>query len=303
MYKKLATYFTIFLIFLFSLTIGDQIIHACNLYSNETDTVNLVLDSLNYNALPHKFRKTSDLTNLKDANLNLKGLDKLNISGSEQFSEYNLPLLINKIGTSSPITVIDLRQESHGFINGLPVSWSNSKNNANMGLTRTEVLMNEANKLAGIKLNTPISFYNHPGKTIVPAKVQSENQLVTSKQLSYVRIPVTDGKIPTNDMVDYFIDFVNSQPQNSWLHFHCKKGIGRTTTFMIMYDMIKNYNQATFDDIIKRQLLLANFNEERINSFKNPERIKFLETFYKYCKENGPNFKIKWSIWNRHYVL
>ena len=35
-------------------------------------------------------------------------------------------------------------------------------------------------------------------------------------------------------MVDYFIDFVENQPENTWLHFHCKAGAGRTTTFMIM---------------------------------------------------------------------
>ena len=42
------------------------------------------------------------------------------------------------------------------------------------------------------------------------------------------------------DMINYFLDFVKNQPKDSWLHFHCKEGIGRTTTFMIMYDIIKN---------------------------------------------------------------
>ena len=129
----------------------------------------------------------------------------LNISGSQQFSEYNLPLVINSIGTSLPITVIDLRQESHGFINGAPVSWANVKNDANIGLTREQVLIDEYNKLSSIKLNVPMTYYNHKNITVIPTKVENENHLVNSKSLSYIRIPVTDGKIPTDDMVDYFV--------------------------------------------------------------------------------------------------
>ncbi len=75
-----------------------------------------------------KFRKSSDISNVeKNKNINLSGLNTLNISGSKQFSEQNLPLIISNIKTSLPITVVDLRQESHGFINGLPVSWANKK--------------------------------------------------------------------------------------------------------------------------------------------------------------------------------
>ena len=83
------------------------------------------------------------------------------------------------------------------------------------------------------------------------------------------------------------LGLVKLQPKNTWLHFHCKQGIGRTTTFMIMYDMMKNSKEVTADDIIKRQLLLANFDESHIKSFYNNERINFLQNFYKYCKENS----------------
>jgi len=252
-------------------------------------SVNLVLDLLTKKEdIPKEFRKTTDLSIIKDnKNLNLNGLDKLNISGSQQFSEYNLPLLIDAIKTTLPITIVDLRQESHGFINGLPVSWADSKNNANEGLTRDQVLLDEYNKLKSIKLNEPIAFYNDPNETIVPVKVQNEEELVKSNGLSYNRITVRDGGIPTNDMVDYFIKSIKEQPQDSWLHFHCKAGVGRTTTFMIMYDMIKNYKEVSSDDIIKRQLALANFDGDAVKSFENKERMDFLSEFYNYLKVNG----------------
>jgi protein-tyrosine phosphatase len=263
--------------------------------------VNLVFDAINYNeVLPKNFRKTTDLSFNKDmSNLNLKGMDKLNISGSQQFSGNNLPLLIKAIDTKLPITVMDLRQEAHGFINGYAVSWADAKNNANVGLTKEQVLQDEANKLKSIKLNVPITLYNHPKVPLIPTSVQDENQLVGSKNLSYNRITVRDGGIPTDDMVDYFIESIKTLPKDSWLHFHCKQGIGRTSTFMIMYDMMKNYKVASAEEIIKRQIALANYKETTEESFYNPERIGLLNKFYEYCKANGDNFNVKWSEWKK----
>ncbi|KZL91752.1 effector protein hopD2 [Clostridium magnum DSM 2767] len=128
----------------------------------------------------------------------------------------------------------------------------------------------------------PITFYNKPKETIIPTKVQDEKALVESKDLSYNRITVRDGGIPSDDMGDYFVESVKSQPKNSWLHFHCKHGIGRTNTFMIMYDMIKNYREIGDDDIIKRQVALADFDESTAKSFYNNERISFLKKIYQY---------------------
>jgi hypothetical protein len=264
----------------------------------DPNTVNLVIDTLNYKDMPRNFRKTTDLTVLqKDKTIDVKGLDKLNISGSQQFSGFNLPLVISGINTKLPTTVIDLRQESHGFINDIPVSWKNLKNDANIGMTREQVLANEKSKLQSIKLNVPITFFNHPNMPVTPTKVQDEEQLTKDKNLNYIRITVTDGKIPTNDMVDYFIQVVKDQPNNTWLHFHCKEGIGRTSTFMIMYDMMKNSKQVSFDNIAKRQLTLAGFDENQIRLFYNKERTAFLQNFYKYCNENKDNFNVKWSEW------
>lgn len=264
-------------------------------------SVNLVVDSLNIRTLPSHFRKSSDKVNTKgNESLNLTGLDTLNISGSKQFSENGLTLIKNSIGASMPIVVVDLRQESHGFINGIPVSWANSKNNANMSLTKEQVLADERNKLQSIKLHEPLVIHGHPDRTVIPTKVQDERELVKSQLMTYVRIPVTDGKLPTDDMVDYFIELVNSQPKNSWIHFHCKQGIGRTTTFMIMYDIMKNSKEVNLDDIVKRQVLLSNMSPNSAQGFYNEERKNFLTDFYNYSKENNDNFKTKWSEWKKN---
>lgn len=98
-------------------------------------------------------------------------------------------------------------------------------------------------------------------------------------------------------MVDYFIELIKGESSNSWLHFHCKAGIRRTTTFMIMYDMIKNYKDVSAEEIINSQLALANFNETKAKDFYSKERAEFLNHFYEYCKANGDYFTVKWSKW------
>ena len=58
---------------------------------NATSDLHIIQDYDNSDSLPNSFRKTTDISNanlLKS--LNIKGLDKLNISGSGQFSEFNI---------------------------------------------------------------------------------------------------------------------------------------------------------------------------------------------------------------------
>lgn len=293
MKRFIKYYIPLLLIFLYSSSLN---VYAQAGTISDVNDVQLVLDSLNTTTIPRNLRKTSDISYLSNnKELNLNGLDSLNISGSQQFSEQNLPLMLDYLSTSLPITVVDLRQESHGFINGFPISWANLKNNANENLTKEQVILKEGSQLDDIELNSPVTFHNNITQTMVVTKVENEDSLVGTKNLSYVRIPVTDGKLPSDEMVDYTVKFFKNHTDKSWIHFHCKAGEGRTTTFMIMYDMFKNAKKVSSSDIINRQLQLANFNSNTINSFHNPERDKFMLNFYNYCKNNKSNFNSKWS--------
>lgn len=247
--------------------------------------VNIREDSSNTKTLPKNFRKTSDLSSIENIKyLNLEGLYTLNISGSEQFTEFNLSLLKENIDNNFSIVDIDLREESHGFINGFAISFANSNNSANKGLTHNEVINKENKDLSSIKLGEALIFYNN--KEIIPKLVQTEAEVTQSKNLSYFRIPVTDGGLPSEDMVNRFVSFVNELPKNTWLHFHCKAGIGRTTTFMIMYDIMKNYNNVSLNDIIARQVLLANLSTKESIDFFMERRYTFLNDFYNKCKND-----------------
>ena len=299
MYKKfkskLFIYLLLLITILFYITLQFPLILKNDLVLANTDSINIVLDNLNYNELPTHLRSTSDLKILSNKNINLNGLDKLNISGSQQFSKFNIDLILNFINTSLPITDVDLRQESHGFVNGLPLSFANKDNNANKGLTTDKVLSKEQSDLSSINLNSSLTFYNHPNMTITTTEVDAESKLAKDKSFSYIRVPVTDGALPTAEIVDYFIGIVQHTPKDTWFHFHCKEGVGRTTTFMIMYDMMKNYKVATSKEIIDRQISLVNFSEHDVKELTSDKRVTFLQKFYEYCEKNGDTFKITYS--------
>ena len=263
---------------------------------NALSDVNIIQDSDNSTSLPSHFRKTTDISKASALKaINIKGLEQLNISGSGQFTPANLHLLIESIDTQLPIIDIDLREESHGFINDIAISFANSNNSANAGLTLNEIIEKENSDLSSIKLNEPLTLYNNK-KTLVPTSVKNESTLAQSNNISYIKIPVTDGNLPSKDMVDYFIDVVNNTTENTWFHFHCKAGVGRTTTFMIMYDIIKNGNEVSLHDIIGRQVLLSGISQKDSVGFYIGKRYDFLSEFYNKYKGCKPNLSTTNSI-------
>lgn len=248
-------------------------------YAADNSDTGLVEDNAIINGLPKNFRKCTDPIALERGEiLNTSGLDKLNISGSAQFSKPGIFFVKAAIGTNLPITIVDLREESHGFINDVPVSWKNSINNANMNLTTEQIMQDENQKLNAIPLNTSIAFSNK--KSITATSVQNELTLVNNNGLSYVRIPVTDRNLPTQNDVNAFVSFVQNQAANTFLHFHCKAGIGRTTTFMIMYDIMKNGNSVNLKDIITRQVKLSGMSYIDSQDFYSGNRFDFFTSFY-----------------------
>src|ERR1043166_4524010 len=81
----------------------------------------------------------------------------------------------------------------------------------------------------------------------------TERYIVGGAGASYVRITVTDHTRPLDDEVDRFVLAVRALPGNAWAHFHCEAGLWRTTTFMVLYDMLRNANRVSLEDIVRRQ--------------------------------------------------
>lgn len=264
----------------------------------------LIVNMWNEPELPKNFRMSID-TLRQDSSYqpSLEGLKSLKASGSAQFSQKSLQEILQRI-PSDNVTIVDLRQESHGFVNGIAVSWYTERDWLNKGKTPEEVIEDENQRLQQL-LKTYIAFVYASKKFPVPLwvkNVKTEEELTTFYGLGYIRIPVTDHLRPSNQDVDTFVNFIKAIPKNAlWLHFHCAAGEGRTTTFLVMYDMMRNATHVQIEDIYQRQYLLGglNFLNEKTNDWKKPyadERKDFLNQFYLYCQQN-PQFQISWTSW------
>ena len=100
------------------------------------------LDGSNAAELPRSFRLASDAFAVETgAAISREGLDTLRASASGEPSYAALPMLFARLreaaGTGAPIYLVDLRQESHGYVNyAYPVSWHKERNWANRGAGR-----------------------------------------------------------------------------------------------------------------------------------------------------------------------
>lgn len=243
------------------------------------DTTDIELDINSTTCEPPNLRKSNIQFDIpEDMEINLTGLADLNISGSGQFSKQGIKTIKNYIGGNYDLYDIDLRQEPHGFINEDPVSWSKIEFPKDYSLE--EVIDVENSKLLSVPINSKFTYANVGCREIIAKSIEAEQKFVEDNLFTYIRFPVPDGEIPNEEIVSDFIKFAKNRPMNSWLHFHCKEGIGRTTTFMIMYDIIRNKNAVSLEDIISRQILLCEMKTDERNGFLTNERLEFFENFY-----------------------
>ncbi len=187
---------------------------------------------------------------------NFRVMEDLNISGSGQPSLTGLAMLYNEIRRKyyfdGNIYIVDLREESHGFAirngwEGFPVSYYENKNLANFFTPRNQIESIEIELLTDM-IGRQFDFLplgNEDKKLFKPVNVLVENVMTEHQKADelgfiYVRFPVTDMFFPEPAIVDQFINFVSSLRENDWVHFHCQAGHGRTTTFMVMYEILKN---------------------------------------------------------------
>ena len=238
---------------------------------------------------------TIDSTSSVGLPMRLRDIPTLNISGSAQFTKDQLLNLINYINKDN-ICIVDLRQESHGMINDLAISFLNPYKDLNNGFTTEQTIKAENSLLNKIKIGNTIQLYKHTGifiKDITVDFISNESQLVTEADMQYKRFAVKDNSAPTPDIVDEFVEFIKNKPDDIHLHFHCAAGKGRTTSFMVMYQAMKNNSNLTLE-----QLLSYQYNIGGVNLHDNNIQYNFLEDFCNYVQKNkDSNYSISYSQW------
>lgn len=240
----------------------------------------LVLDTDRDAPLPKRFRD----------------IPSLNISGSAEFVPSQV-MDIKKAINKPNIFIVDLRQESHGFLNDIAVSYYSPDRLLNNGFSSEDTLADEIEKFGNIKLKSTENIYNKRGallQTITVSNSQIEEKLVQSSGMNYALFATRDGHIPSPAVTDSFVNFVKITPETTHLHFHCDHGEGRTTLFMAMFQMMKESNVKSLEEILKEQLDAGG-----IILTYDTTRAEFLKDFYNYTKENSKNnFETPFSVWS-----
>lgn len=241
------------------------------------------------------------------------GLNDLRLSGSGQFSAAEFKILLKKLRTKTngPIYDVDLRQETHGFFNGTAVSWYGYHDWGNFGKSHAEVIADENARLAAALHHevTEKTFLKHKKDKRTQVYVQeavNEKQLVEAAGVHYFRITATDHLWPEAQCIDSFIEFYKQLPADAWVHFHCQAGVGRTTIFMAMYDMMKN-PQLPLKAILARQYQIGGNYVGRtaigtgVRDWKAPyynDKAHMIKLFYAYVQQNhAADYPQTWSQW------
>ena len=228
--------------------------------------------------------------------------EPLRIAGGGQPSKTALTHLHEQLGLSidTPLWVIDLRQESHGYLNEDAVSWHGVANAANRGMSAAAVEQDERQRLAdavGTNVRAvPMGHYDeaHIPYTFAEAVTgfATERHIARKSGLGYVRIAATDMHWPEPQAIDDFVRFYRSLPQeHGWLYFHCQAGQGRTTTFMVLYELLERPDCTAYEAIAHQRTLGG-------ADLSSGERYEGICRFAQYVRENrATDFAQSWSDW------
>ena len=246
---------------------------------------------------------------------NYRSVKKLAASGSAQFSAKELAAIRERTG-GRPLVVLDLRQESHGFVDGTAVSWFGPRDAANSGKTTEQISRDESTLLAGVAGEQTVTVQKVTGKTAdreigetkpveLPVQsVQSEEDVVRAAGGGYVRVYAADYQPFTDEQVDQLVGFWQTRPADAWVHVHCAAGAGRTTQALVLFDALENAATTSLQDIVDRQKDAGGINVLSAKSTPawrhdgEVARVNLVRRFYQYAKEHSRGEGETWSSWS-----
>lgn len=218
----------------------------------------------------------------------------LNATASAQFSEKELINYLNDC--QQKVTILDLRAEYHGFVDGEPISFKHLgvvdhlTKNIFFDLKNETKIITENFKKSPSKFSNVINFLSNNEHQ---PEILNEENLVKKYYCNYHRIPLQDHCFPNQTQFDQMLNLIKKidQDQNQKIHVHCAAGKGRTGIFLVIYDIYKNYNNSSLEEIFDRQAKLGSANLNNLkyeNEWSDQEKqnIILLKNFYYQLKHN-----------------
>lgn len=223
--------------------------------------------------------------------VNLIGLRDLHASGSAPMRFSDLKKRLSHI--PGPKIIVDGMAEFHGYIKGIPTTFfAYQRKSPNVKHILRRLIFT--------------------GTTSVrPDLVIPEAEEAKKYGFDYIKLTIGSKFIASDENIDEIIDFFENLPSNSWLHFHCAQGKGRTSILLMLLDIVKNAPQVSLEHLAKRHRILGSENLMTTDVRKNgtytkkqlEERMEFLTKVYSFIVEKKAGGIQRWSDWNRKWKL
>lgn len=260
-------------------------------YAGGEDQFIIVEESNFDDEWPERFRSSDMPLDLSEEALT--GLRELNMMGGGQPSQKQIKNIVKL--SEKPVIVLDFRQEPHSYIAGIPITWYRPEiSDIDLGSEHMKTLENDFSQFL---MATPVVSVNSViwtggqdydvtnTKLIGHESAQSNAEMMESNGAQYKRFYVS--VVPTEQQVSKFeslIKQVSAQDVN--LYFQCWDGTGRSTEFMVMYDILTNGDKVSLQTIADRQALMGGLNVLELppqtspNYARSLERKNFLVDYY-----------------------
>jgi hypothetical protein len=231
-----------------------------------------------------KFRTTQDQLQNGEG-LDLRGLETLHASGSAPplFEELQQKLSFVK----GKKIICDLKDANHIYFKGIPAKF--------FGFQSPQPQIREIFR----------RFLYAGAYTLPENQLRSEEEEAKIYGFDYIQLPIGSRSGTPSKDVDRFVSFIDNLPQDTWVHFHCHRGKGRTSMALVMLDIMKNAPHVSLEDIRKRQHRLGSVDLFDVSFWVNgtyskemlEKRKHFIEEFYTFICQRKAGGQQTWSAW------
>lgn len=241
-----------------------------------------------------KFRTMQDKI-VTQEKVDLRGLRELPASGGAAIYFSTLgKRLANK---GKKIVIVDIREVDEGYVKGRPAYYFGYQ-------YLTPGAPSDLKPIRSLfrRLVLTGSWKKRP-ELVVP-----EKEMAQQYGYGYQRLVVNSGGPTPPADIDAFVSFIDHLPDDVWLHFHCFHGSGRTSSALVMFDIMRNAPTVSLQDIVKRHLLLGSVDLFDLRKWKKSSytfeqlkfRKEFIEQFYDFiCQRKAGGIQL-WSEWLPH---
>lgn len=220
--------------------------------------------------------------------VNVTGLRDLRASGGTSVRFLDLQRRLSHV---KPVVIVDGMAEFHGYIKGIPTTFF------------------------GYQCEGTPKIKHLIRRLVFTGTTDIKSELVTSEAIEakkygfgYRKVNVGSKFIETDQNIDDIVSFYEGLPKDTWVHFHCAHGKGRTSILLVMLDIMRNAPTVSLEDIVKRQYLLGSENLFSLAVWKNgtytrqklESRKKFIEEFYRFVCQKKAGGVQKWSHWHTY---